>query len=220
LPKYFDRKLGLRILPAYNFGSFGFLLLILLVFFGALGFSRWLWTNPALFILKKIWDRTGWEKKLLLPVARVTSFSFLFFLLSIFDPSACSCQRRFDLGFWWFSGTLKPLLITLIFLQMVNVLASFSARLANQNRNLRSEINVSFDSPKTLKSFCDHHPVHFFYTSDGLTWTIIPFLTGLSIGGCCIALARHRIPQKLLLARLMIFMTSPFQVGDWITPEI
>ena len=68
---------------------------------------------------------------------------------------------------------------------------------------------------KTLKAFVIIIGT-LFILRDGLNLDIIPFLTGLSIGGVAIALAAQDT-IKNFFGSVMIFIDKPFQVGDWIT---
>jgi MscS family membrane protein len=55
-----------------------------------------------------------------------------------------------------------------------------------------------------------------FVLKEGLEVDIVPFLTGLSIGGLAFALAAQDT-IKNFFGSIMIFIDKPFQVGDWIT---
>jgi MscS family membrane protein len=55
-----------------------------------------------------------------------------------------------------------------------------------------------------------------FVLRDGLNFDILPFLTGISIGGVAIALAAQDT-IKNFFGSVMIFIDKPFQVGDWVT---
>ena len=54
------------------------------------------------------------------------------------------------------------------------------------------------------------------FTLDSLSVSILPLLTGLSIGGLAFALAAQDT-LKNFFGSLMIFMDKPFKVGDWIS---
>jgi MscS family membrane protein len=189
----------------------GIFILILLVFL-----AHWVFTmivdNILLYSFKKFgYGRLG--ENYLLPVARVTSFYLLVLLLSIFIRVL---QLPAEIWTWVLVifRTLKPLLITLIFYKLVNVLAAYFARLATKTESTLDDQLVPLIR-KTLKAFVIIIGT-LFILRDGLNLDIIPFLTGLSIGGVAIALAAQDT-IKNFFGSVMIFIDKPFQVGDWIT---
>jgi MscS family membrane protein len=68
---------------------------------------------------------------------------------------------------------------------------------------------------KTLKAFVIVVG-SLFILKYGLRVDIVPYLTGLSIGGLAFALAAQDT-IKNFFGSIMIFIDKPFQVGDWIT---
>jgi MscS family membrane protein len=110
--------------------------------------------------------------------------------------------------------TLKPFLITIIFYKLVNVVAAYFGKLATKTESTLDDQLVPL-LRKTLKAFVIIIGT-LFILRDGLNLDIIPFLTGLSIGGVAIALAAQDT-IKNFFGSVMIFIDKPFQVGDWIT---
>ncbi|MDG1279534.1 MAG: mechanosensitive ion channel family protein [Algoriphagus sp.] len=189
----------------------GIFILILLVFL-----AHWIFTVAVDNVLLYSFKRFGYGKlgeNYLLPVARVTSFYLIVLLLSIFIRVL---QLPTEIWSWVLVvfRTLKPFLITLIFYKLVNVLAAYFARLATKTESTLDDQLVPL-LRKTLKAFVVIIGT-LFILRDGLNLDIIPFLTGLSIGGVAIALAAQDT-IKNFFGSVMIFIDKPFQVGDWIT---
>ena len=165
-----------------------------------------------LYLLK----RTGYGyigENYLLPVARITSFYFIVLLLALFLP-----VLQLPTGIWaWIIviiKTLKPLLITVIFYKIVDVIAAYFSKLASRTESTLDDQLVPLIR-KSLKAFVVIIGT-LFVLKEGLDLDIIPFLTGLSIGGVAIALAAQDT-IKNFFGSIMIFLDRPFQVGDWIT---
>jgi MscS family membrane protein len=189
----------------------GLLVLLLGVFL-----AHWLFTflvdQGLLYLLK----RSGYGyigENYLLPVAKVTSFYLIVVFLSLFIRVL---QLPIEIWSWIVIvlNTLKPFLITIIFYKMVDVVAAYFARLAAKTESTLDDQLVPL-LRKTLKAFVVLVGT-LFILRDGLNLDIIPFLTGLSIGGVAIALAAQDT-IKNFFGSIMIFIDKPFQVGDWIT---
>jgi len=189
----------------------GIFILVLIVFL-----AHWIFTVAVDNVLLYSFRRFGYGKlgeNYLLPVARVTSFYLIVLLLSIMIRVL---QLPAEIWTWVLVifRTLKPFLITLIFYKLVNVLAAYFARLATKTESTLDDQLVPL-LRKTLKAFVVIIGT-LFILRDGLNLDIIPFLTGLSIGGVAIALAAQDT-IKNFFGSVMIFIDKPFQVGDWIT---
>ncbi|MBN7813827.1 mechanosensitive ion channel family protein [Algoriphagus pacificus] len=189
----------------------GFLILVFLVFLSHMLFT-FLVDKGLLYLLK----RTGYGyigENYLLPVARITSFYFIVLLLALFLP-----VLQLPTGIWaWIIviiKTLKPLLITVIFYKIVDVIAAYFSKMASRTESTLDDQLVPLIR-KTLKAFVVIIGT-LFVLKEGLDLDIIPFLTGLSIGGVAIALAAQDT-IKNFFGSIMIFLDRPFQVGDWIT---
>ena len=189
----------------------GVFILILLVFL-----AHWIFTVVVDKVLLYAFNRFGYGRlgeNYLLPVARVTSFYLIVLLLSIFIRVL---QLPTEIWAWVLVvfRTLKPFLITIIFYKLVNVLAAYFGKLATKTESTLDDQLVPL-LRKTLKAFVIIIGT-LFILRDGLNLDIIPFLTGLSIGGVAIALAAQDT-IKNFFGSVMIFIDKPFQVGDWIT---
>lgn len=201
-----ERYLGLHL-----WQLLGFFVLIFLVFLAHL-----LFTFVVDRVLVYLFKRLGYQRigeNYLLPVARVTSFYLIVQILALFLPVL---QLPVEIWSWLviILNTLKPFLITVIFYKLVNVVAHYFGRLASKTESTLDDQLVPL-LRKTLKAFVVIIGT-LFILRDGLNLDIIPFLTGLSIGGVAIALAAQDT-IKNFFGSVMIFIDKPFQVGDWIT---
>ncbi|MBB6325920.1 MscS family membrane protein [Algoriphagus iocasae] len=189
----------------------GFLILIFLVFLSHALFT-FLVDKGLLYLLK----RTGYGyigENYLLPVARITSFYLIVLMLALFLPVL---QLPTEIWAWIvvIINTLKPFLITVIFYKIVDVVAAYFSKLAERTESTLDDQLVPLIR-KSLKAVVVVIGT-LFVLKEGLDLDIIPFLTGLSIGGVAIALAAQDT-IKNFFGSIMIFLDRPFQVGDWIT---
>ncbi|PZX49182.1 mechanosensitive ion channel family protein [Algoriphagus chordae] len=189
----------------------GLFILLLLVFL-----SHWIFTLLVDKFLLYIFQRYGYGKvgeDYILPVARVVSIYLIVVLLSLFIRVL---QLPIEIWSWILIvlRTLKPFLITIIFYKLANVVAAYFTKLATKTESTLDDQLVPL-MRKTLKAFVIIVGT-LFILRDGLNLDIIPFLTGLSIGGVAIALAAQDT-IKNFFGSVMIFIDRPFQVGDWIT---
>lgn len=188
--------------------------LLFLLFFTFL--AHWIFTFVADKVLLYFFKRYGYAhvgENYILPVARVTSFYFIVLLLALFIRVL---QLPTEIWSWILVllNTLKPFLITVIFYKLVDVLAAYFHKLATKTESTLDDQLVPL-LRKTFKAFVILVGT-LFILRDGLNLDIIPFLTGLSIGGLAIALAAQDT-IKNFFGSVMIFIDKPFQVGDWIT---
>ncbi|WP_339877280.1 mechanosensitive ion channel family protein [uncultured Algoriphagus sp.] len=189
----------------------GLFILLLLIFL-----SHWIFTLVVDRLLLYIFKRYGYEKvgeDYILPVARVVSFYLIVVLLSLFIRVL---QLPIEIWAWIVIvlRTLKPFLVTIIFYKLADVVAAYFTKLATKTESTLDDQLVPL-LRKTLKAFVIIVGT-LFILRDGLNLDIIPFLTGLSIGGVAIALAAQDT-IKNFFGSVMIFIDKPFQVGDWIT---
>jgi MscS family membrane protein len=189
----------------------GLFILLLLVFL-----SHWIFTLLVDKLMLYLFKRYGYGKvgeDYILPVARVISFYLIVVLLSLFIRVL---QLPIEIWSWILIvlRTLKPFLITIIFYKLADVVAAYFTKLATKTESTLDDQLVPL-MRKTLKAFVIVVGT-LFILRDGLNLDIIPFLTGLSIGGVAIALAAQDT-IKNFFGSVMIFIDKPFQVGDWIT---
>ncbi|MEP1085344.1 mechanosensitive ion channel family protein [Algoriphagus sp.] len=189
----------------------GLFILLLLVFL-----SHWVFTLVVDKLILYLFQRYGYGKvgeNYILPVARVISIYLIVVLLSLFIRVL---QLPIEIWSWILIvlRTLKPFLITIIFYKLADVVAAYFTKLATKTESTLDDQLVPL-MRKTLKAFVIVVGT-LFILRDGLNLDIIPFLTGLSIGGVAIALAAQDT-IKNFFGSVMIFIDKPFQVGDWIT---
>lgn len=189
----------------------GLFILLLLVFL-----SHWIFTLVVDKLILYLFQRFGYGKvgeNYILPVARVISIYLIVVLLSIFIRVL---QLPIEIWSWILIvlRTIKPFLITVIFYKLADVVAAYFTKLATKTESTLDDQLVPL-MRKTLKAFVIIVGT-MFILRDGLNLDIIPFLTGLSIGGVAIALAAQDT-IKNFFGSVMIFIDKPFQVGDWIT---
>ncbi|MDR7129359.1 MscS family membrane protein [Algoriphagus sp. 4150] len=189
----------------------GLFILLLLIFL-----SHWIFTLVVDKLMLYLFNRYGYGKvgeDYILPVARVISFYLIVVLLSLFIRVL---QLPIEIWSWILIvlRTLKPFLVTIIFYKLTDVIAAYFAKLATKTESTLDDQLVPL-MRKTLKAFVILVGT-LFILRDGLNLDIIPFLTGLSIGGVAIALAAQDT-IKNFFGSVMIFIDKPFQVGDWIT---
>ncbi|GMQ26173.1 hypothetical protein Aoki45_28550 [Algoriphagus sp. oki45] len=189
----------------------GLFLLIILTFLAHLIFT-FLVDRGLIYLLKRLgYGYIG--ENYLLPIAKITSFYLIVVLLSLFVRVL---QLPAEIWSWVIIvfNTLKPFLITVIFYKIVDVVAAYFQHLATKTESTLDDQLVPLIR-KTLKALVILVGT-LFILRDGLNFDIIPFLTGLSIGGVAIALAAQDT-IKNFFGSIMIFIDKPFQVGDWVT---
>jgi MscS family membrane protein len=189
----------------------GILALILLTFLAHLVFT-FLVDRVLLYLMSRLgYGDIG--KNYLLPIAKITSFYLIVLVLSLLIR-----VLHLPVEIWaWIVvvfNTLKPFLIMVIFYKIVDVIAAYFASLASKTASTLDDQLVPL-LRKTLKALVIIIGT-LFILRDGLDLDIIPFLTGLSIGGVAIALAAQDT-IKNFFGSVMIFIDKPFQVGDWVT---
>lgn len=201
-----EHYLGLQI-----WQIFGIVVLVILTFLFHL-IITFMVDKVLIYIMNKLgYGEIG--RNYLLPIARITSFYFIVLLLSLLLRVL---QLPAEIWSWIVLAfrILKPFLITLIFYKFVDVIAAYFASLAAKTASTLDDQLVPL-LRKTLKALVVLVGT-LFILRDGFDFDIIPFLTGLSIGGIAIALAAQDT-IKNFFGSVMIFIDKPFQVGDWVT---
>lgn len=189
----------------------GIFLLLLLVFV-----SHKLFTFLVDRGLYYVLMRSGYKriaKQYLLPVARIVSIYLIVLLLDVFLKVL---QLPIYLVSWitLLLNATKPFIVTIIFYKLVDVFSGYMERMADKTASTLDDQLVPLVR-KTLKAFVIVIG-SLFILKYGLRIDIVPFLTGLSIGGLAFALAAQDT-IKNFFGSVMIFIDKPFQVGDWIT---
>jgi MscS family membrane protein len=206
LPKLGSKK----ILGLYTFQYVAILFLALLS-----AVIHRIFTFLAEKVIRKLLKRSGFEttaEDSLRPIARPTSLFVIVLLLLLFVP-VLQLPPNYAQYVILVLRVLVPLMATIIVYRMVNVLATYFARLATQTESTLDDQMVPLVR-KTLKTFVVITGTLFIL--DNLNIPILPLITGLSIGGLAVALAAQDT-LKNFFGSLMIFIDRPFQIGDWVT---
>lgn len=161
-------------------------------------------------------QRFGYEylgEKYLLPVAKVMSI-YLIIVFSVLFIRVLQLPAEFVSWLIKILNVAKPLVITIVFYKVADIVSMYFSKLAEKTEsNLDDQlVPLLRKSLKTLVIIVGT----LFVLKDGLEIDIVPFLTGLSIGGLAFALAAQDT-IKNFFGSIMIFIDRPFQVGDWIT---
>lgn len=149
----------------------------------------------------------------LLPVAKVISIYLIIILTTIFIRIL---QLPIEIVSWilLLLNAAKPFVVTIVFYKIVDIVSMYFAMLAERTESTLDDQLVPL-LRKTLKAFVVIVGT-LYVLKEGLQVDIVPFLTGLSIGGLAFALAAQDT-IKNFFGSIMIFIDKPFQVGDWIT---
>lgn len=206
MPRFGDSKfLGL-----YVWQLIGILIIVVLSFIVHKIFTL-IFENIIIKYLQKL----GYESiaiGLIKPIAKPISYLVIFPILIILVPVLqlpVSVSRYIILGlkaFW-------PIFLTIVFYRLVDVLGVYMMKVAEKSKSTLDDQLVPLIR-KILKTFVVIIGVLFVLMN--LNISIIPFITGLSIGGLAFALAAQDT-LKNFFGSLMIFIDKPFQVGNWIT---
>ncbi|EKB49906.1 mechanosensitive ion channel family protein [Cecembia lonarensis] len=205
-------KMGNEVYLGLHFWQLAGLFLLILSLFVAHKLMTFLLDRGFLYVIRRLgYGYVG--EKYLLPVARITSIYLIIVISSLFI-------RLLQLPIEVVSMVLKllnaakPLVVTIVFYKIVDIVALYFARLAQKTESTLDDQLVPL-LRKTLKAFVVIVGT-LFVLKEGLEVDIVPFLTGLSIGGLAFALAAQDT-IKNFFGSIMIFIDKPFQVGDWIT---
>lgn len=190
---------------------FGLFFLLLMVFISHKLFTFLVDRGLFFMLVRSGYGKLG--KKYLLPVARIVSIYLIVLFLAIFIRVL---QLPISIVSWVtiLLNAIKPFIVTVIFYKLVDVFSGYMERMAEKTRSTLDDQLVPLVR-KTLKAFVIVVG-SLFVLKYGLRIDIVPFLTGLSIGGLAFALAAQDT-IKNFFGSVMIFVDKPFQVGDWIT---
>jgi MscS family membrane protein len=205
-------KLGNQMYFGLHFWQLAGLFLLILVLFLSHKLMTLLLDRGLLYLMKKLgYGYVG--ETYLLPVARVISIYLIVVLSSLFIRLL---QLPIEVVAFVLKvlNAAKPFVITIIFYKIVDVVAMYFSKLADKTESTLDDQLVPLIR-KTLKALVVIVGT-LFVLKEGLEVDIVPFLTGLSIGGLAFALAAQDT-IKNFFGSIMIFIDKPFQVGDWIT---
>lgn len=210
LLKLLPRMGGTKIFGLYMWQVLGILIIVILSVIAQ---------RLITFIIEKLvfgfMQKRGKAKvaeKYVRPVAKPASYLVIFPILILFVPVL---QLPVSVGRYIILGlkVLLPIFATIVFYRLVDLLSVYFERLASKTESTLDDQLVPLIR-KILKAFVVITGVLFILLN--LNISIIPFITGLSIGGLAFALAAQDT-IKNFFGSLMIFIDKPFQVGHWIT---
>ncbi len=205
-------KIGTQVYFGLHLWQLAGLFFLILLLFLSHKIITFLIDKGLLYLLIKFdYGETG--EKYLLPVARIISIYFIVLLLSLFIRLLL---LPIEVVSWvlLLLNAAKPFILTLVFYKIVDLIALYFENVAAKTNSTLDDQLVPLVR-KTLKAFVVIIGT-LYILKDGLDIDIVPFLTGLSIGGLAFALAAQDT-IKNFFGSVMIFIDKPFQVGDWIT---
>lgn len=209
----------LKILPRLGQSKFlglfawqiiGILVIIILSFFVHLIFS--LLFEKIIIVLLNRYGHRKIAHGLIKPIAKPISYLVIFPILIVLVPVLqlpVTMARYIILAL----KALWPIFLTVVFYRLVDILGEYMFKVAKSTENTLDDQLVPLIR-KILKTFVIVTGAMFVLIN--LEISIIPFITGLSIGGLAFALAAQDT-IKNFFGSLMIFIDKPFQVGQWIT---
>ncbi|RPA70288.1 mechanosensitive ion channel family protein [Cyclobacteriaceae bacterium YHN15] len=205
-------KMGNQVYLGLHFWQLAGLFLLILILFVSHKLITFLLDKVFLYLLSKLgYGYIG--EKYLLPVARITSIYLIVVLSSLF-LRLLQLPVEVVASILKLLNAAKPLVITIVFYKIVDIVSLYFSKLAEKTESTLDDQLVPL-LRKTLKAFVVILGT-LFVLKEGLEVDIVPFLTGLSIGGLAFALAAQDT-IKNFFGSIMIFIDKPFQVGDWIT---
>lgn len=205
-------KLGNQMYFGLHFWQLAGLFILILFLFLSHKLITLLLDRGLLYLMSKLgYGYVG--KTYLLPVARVTSIYLIVVISSLFIRLL---QLPIEVVAFVLKvlNAAKPFVITIVFYKIVDIVAMYFSKLAERTDSTLDDQLVPLIR-KTLKALVVIVGT-LFVLKEGLEVDIVPFLTGLSIGGLAFALAAQDT-IKNFFGSIMIFIDKPFQVGDWIT---
>jgi MscS family membrane protein len=108
---------------------------------------------------------------------------------------------------------LWPVFLTVVAYRLVDIFGIYMMKVAEKTESTLDDQLVPL-LRKVLKTFVII--IGALFVLINLNISIIPFITGISIGGLALALAAQDT-IKNFFGSLMIFIDKPFQIGNWIT---
>jgi MscS family membrane protein len=166
-------------------------------------------------IIIRLLERFGYEKiafELIRPIAKPISYLIVFPILMILVPVL---QLPITLSRYLILGLKAswPVFLTIVVYRLVDILGIYMLKVAEKTESTLDDQLVPLIR-KVLKTFVII--IGALFVLINLNISIIPFITGISIGGLALALAAQDT-IKNFFGSLMIFIDKPFQIGNWIT---
>jgi len=206
LPKMGSSKyLGL-----YIWQIIGILILVLLSFV-----VHKIFTLVIEKIIIELLIKYGYRKlaaNLIKPIATPISYLIIFPILMVLVPVLqlpVSFSRYIIIAL----RALWPVFLTIVAYRLVDIFGIYMIKVAEKTESTLDDQLVPL-LRKVLKTFVII--IGALFVLINLNISIIPFITGISIGGLALALAAQDT-IKNFFGSLMIFIDKPFQIGNWIT---
>jgi len=199
-----------KFLGLYVWQILGILIIILLSFIVHQIFSFLF--EKIIFTLLNKYGRREIAHSLIKPIAKPISYLVIFPILIILVPVL---QLPILMAKYVILAlrALWPIFLTVVFYHLVDILGEYMFKVAKRTESTLDDQLVPLIR-KVLKTFVI--VIGALFVLINLDISIIPFITGLSIGGLAFALAAQDT-IKNFFGSLMIFIDKPFQVGQWIT---
>jgi len=194
----------------YIWQIIGILLIVLLAFI-----VHKIFTLIIEKIIVGLLEKYGYGKiatKLIKPIATPISFLIIFPILMLLIPVLqlpASISRYIITAI----KAIWPIFLTIVVYRLVDILGLYMLKVADKTESTLDDQLVPLIS-KVLKTFVII--IGALFVLINLNISIIPFITGISIGGLALALAAQDT-IKNFFGSLMIFIDKPFQIGNWIT---
>jgi MscS family membrane protein len=204
-------KLGSsKYLGLYIWQIIGILILVLLSFV-----VHKIFTLVIEKIIIELLVKYGYRKlaaNLIKPIAAPISYLIIFPILMVLVPVLqlpVSFSRYLIIAL----RALWPVFLTIVAYRLVDIFGIYMMKVAEKTESTLDDQLVPL-LRKVLKTFVII--IGALFVLINLNISIIPFITGISIGGLALALAAQDT-IKNFFGSLMIFIDKPFQIGNWIT---
>jgi len=149
---------------------------------------------------------------LIKPIARPISYLIIFPILMIMVP-VLQLPVYFARYLIMALKAIWPVFLTIVAYRLVDIFGLYMVKVAEKTESTLDDQLVPLVR-KVLKTFVII--IGALFVLINLNISIIPFITGISIGGLALALAAQDT-IKNFFGSLMIFIDKPFQIGNWIT---
>jgi MscS family membrane protein len=199
-----------RYFGLYSYQIIGILIIVLLAFV-----VHKIFTVVIEKIIIRILEKQGYgkiAKELIHPIAKPISYLIIFPILMLLVPVLqlpATFSRYLIIGL----RAIWPIFLTIVVYRLVDILGIYMMKVAEKTESTLDDQLVPLVR-KVLKTFVII--IGALFVLINLNISIIPFITGISIGGLALALAAQDT-IKNFFGSLMIFIDKPFQIGNWIT---
>ena len=201
---------GSKYLGLYIWQILGILILVLLSFI-----VHKIFTLVIEKVIIELLVKYGYKKlasNLVHPIAQPISYLIIFPILMVLIP-VLQLPVTFSRYLIIVLRALWPVFLTIVAYRLVDIFGLYMMKVADKTESTLDDQLVPL-LRKVLKTFVII--IGALFVLINLNISIIPFITGISIGGLALALAAQDT-IKNFFGSLMIFIDKPFQIGNWIT---